>query len=83
MALLKSPKIIKEFTNGDSIREKAKNGTKQILRAGIDVATITAGIGYIGAIGMQKMGPIGSIAGMGLGAVIGNKISNKAQEYIS
>jgi len=83
MALLETPKIAKEFCNGDTISEKVENGSKQTLKAGINVAVMTAGIGYMGAIGAQKFGPIGSLVGMGAGAILGGFGSKKIQGYIS
>jgi len=83
MALLESPKIIKAFNNGDDIEEKIKNGGKQVLKSGINVAAITAGIGYAGAIGAQKLGPVGSLVGMGAGAIIGGYGSKKLQELVA
>lgn len=83
LALLEAPKIIKGFCNGDNITEKAGNGTKQTIKSAINVASITAGIGYLGALGMKKFGPTGSLVGMGLGAILGGTVSKKAQEFIS
>ena len=83
MALLELPKIVKAFNNGDNVEEKIKNGSKQILKSGINVAAITAGIGYAGAIGAQKLGPVGSLVGMGAGAIIGGYGSKKLQELVA
>lgn len=82
-ALLETPKLAKAFCKGDSISEKADNGVKQVVKSAINVASITVGIGYMGAIGAQKFGAIGSLVGMGLGAVIGGYGSKKIQEIIA
>lgn len=82
IALLETPQIAKEFCHGDSISEKAKNGAKQVLKSGMNVALTSAGIGYMGAIG-QKLGPFGSLVGMGAGAIIGGYGSRKLQDVIS
>lgn len=71
LALLEVPKII-----------KSDEKIKQTAKSAINVASITAGIGYCGAIGAKYGGSIGSLIGMGAGAIIGNKLSNKVQEAI-
>lgn len=83
MALLEIPQIISSFGEGDSALDKAENGAKQILKSGITVATVTAGIGYMGAIGSKYGGSAGSLIGMGIGAAIGGYGSKKLQEIIS
>lgn len=71
MGLFELPKIF-----------KSDKKVKQIAKSAINVATITAGIGYGGAIGSKCKGPIGSLIGMGLGAIVANKASEKAQNLI-
>lgn len=71
LALLEVPKIIK---SEDKIEQTAKST--------VNVVSITAGIGYGGAIGAKYGGATGSLIGMGLGAILGNKLSKKAQETI-
>ena len=82
MAVVELPQMIGAFCKGDNIFEKGENGAKQIAKSGINVAAITAGIGYMGAIG-AKFGPAGSLIGMGAGAIIGGYGSKKLQEFIS
>lgn len=74
MCLLELPKIIKSIKKNEIIKQTAKST--------INVASITAGIGYCGAIGAKYGGGIGSLVGMGLGAVVGSKISNNIQDFI-
>lgn len=82
-ALLETPRIAKAFCKGDGIFEKGENGSKQVVKSAINVASITAGIGYIGAIGHNKFGAIGSLVGMGAGAILGGYVSKKIQDAIS
>lgn len=83
LSVLELPKIIEEFNTGKTTGEKAGNGAKQILKAGINVASITAGIGYLGALGAKKFGSTGSIVGMGLGAILGSITSQNAQKILN
>lgn len=82
MGLLEAPKIIKSITQGNTIKDKAVSTGKQGVKSAINVASVTAGIGYMGALGAKFGGPAGSLVGMGLGAVLGSKISQKAQDVI-
>lgn len=83
MGLLEVPKIIHSMTKGDTVKEKAVSTGKQWIKSAVNVASITAGIGYMGALGAKYAGPTGSIVGMGLGAVLGSKLSQKAQRNIN
>ncbi len=74
IALLEVPKIFNAIQNGETVKQTAKSA--------INVASITAGIGYGGAIGAKHGGAIGSLVGMGFGAVLGCKLSQKTQELI-
>lgn len=71
IALLEVPKIFKSD-------EKIKQTTKSAL----NVASITSGIGYCGAIGSKHGGATGSLIGMGVGAILGSKLSEKTQQII-
>jgi len=71
IALLELPKI---FKSDEKIKQTAKSA--------MNVASITAGIGYCGAIGAKYGGSAGSLIGMGVGAILGCKLSTKAQEVI-
>jgi hypothetical protein len=82
LGLLEIPKLIKAFGKGDSVSENAGNGAKQVVKSGINLATVTAGIAYGGAFGAKKFGAIGSLVGMGIGAVVGAAGSNKLQDLI-
>lgn len=80
MTLLELPRIIHAINQSEGIDKKAKNGSKQVLKSIINVASITAGIGYMGAIGSRFGGPAGSLIGMGAGAILGGYGSHKLQE---
>lgn len=75
LSALEIPKIIKETSKGNSIKQTAKSS--------INVISTTAGIGYGGAIGAKYAGATGSLIGMGIGAILGGKISEKLQSVIS
>lgn len=83
MGALEVPKIIHSMTKGDTTKDKAVSSGKQCIKSAINIASITAGIGYMGALGAKYAGPTGSIVGMGLGAVLGSKLSQKAQKGIN
>ena len=74
LALIEVPKIINAISKGETIEQTAKSA--------VNVASITAGIGYGGAIGAKHGGAIGSLVGMGFGALLGGKLSEKVQEVV-
>ena len=82
MGLLELPKIVKETAKGDNFFEHIGNGAKQVVKSAKNVALTTAGIAIGGAIGAQHLGASGSLIGMGLGAIAGNKASNQLQTAI-
>ena len=60
--------LLKEISDGeDTIKATAKSA--------INLTSSIAGIGYGGAIGAKYFGPAGSLVGMGLGAIAGNKVA--------
>lgn len=71
MCLLELPKIF-----------KSDKRIKQVEKSAINVASITAGMGYGGAIGSKYGGGFGSLVGMGVGAILCNKLSQKIQQAI-
>lgn len=83
MGILEVPKIIHAINKDNTIKERTISTGKQTLKSAINVASITAGIGYMGALGAKYGGPTGSIVGMGLGAVLGSKLSQKAKKTIN
>lgn len=83
LALLELPKIFKAMGEGENIAEQTGNTAKQTVKSGINMAAITAGIAYGGAIGSKYLGPTGSLIGMGVGAIFGSLTSKKVQEVIS
>ncbi len=64
---LEAAHLIKEITEGE-------NALKSTIQSAIALTSSIAGIGYGGAIGAKYFGPIGSLVGMGIGAIAGNKI---------
>lgn len=83
LTALELPKILKSMGQGDNIAEQAGNTAKQTVKSGVNIASITAGIAYGGAIGAKKFGATGSIVGMGIGAITGAFASNKIQNLAS
>ena len=60
--------LIKEISDGENI-------LKSTAKSAINLTSSIAGIGYGGAIGAKYFGPTGSLIGMGIGAIAGNKMS--------
>lgn len=83
MAAFELPKIIKSMKKGDNVFEKTENTAKQTAKSAINVASLTAGIGYFGALGSKMHGNIGSLFGIGIGAMAGSYVSEKVQDLIS
>ncbi len=82
LAALELPKIFKAMNQGENISEQAGNTAKQAAKSGVNVTSILAGIGYCGAYGAKRFGAIGSLIGMGIGAVVGATASDKIQDII-
>lgn len=82
LGVLELPKIFKSTNKGENICEKALYTINQVEKSAINIVSLTAGIGYFGALGAKYAGPAGSLAGMGLGAIMGNKVSAKVQKAI-
>lgn len=80
MGVLELPKIIKSTFKGDDKKEKIQSFGAQLSKSALNVASVTAGMGYIGAIGAKKYGAFGSLVGMGLGVIFGAKFANFVQE---
>ncbi|MBE7712016.1 MAG: hypothetical protein E7Z92_07775 [Cyanobacteria bacterium SIG31] len=51
-----------------------ENIFKEIVKTAIQVSATLAGVGYLGAIGYKHLGTLGSLVGIGVGTIIGNKI---------
>lgn len=77
--LLELPSIIKAAQSDEGIGKKTENIVRQTFKSGVNVASTTAGIAYGGALGFKKFGPTGSLVGMGLGAILGNKLAKTVQ----
>lgn len=82
MGVLELPKIIKSITKGDDAQEKTKSFAKQVGKSSLNVFGVTAGMGYIGAIGAKKYGALGSLIGMGLGVIAGAGASKWIQNQL-
>ena len=65
---LEAAHLIKEISDGE-------NAIKATAKSAINLTSSIAGIGYGGAIGAKYFGPVGSLVGMGIGAIAGNNIS--------
>ena len=65
---LETAHLVKEISDGE-------NAIKSTAKSAINIVSSIAGIGYGGAIGAKYLGPVGSLVGMGLGAIAGNQVS--------
>ena len=65
---LEAAHVIKEITEGE-------NAIKATAKSAINLFSSIAGIGYGGAIGAKYFGPVGSLVGMGIGAIAGNQVA--------
>lgn len=83
LSLLEIPKVLNAMGDASNIAEQAGNTAKQTIKSGVNLASVTAGIAYGGAIGSKYGGPLGSLVGMGAGAVFGSLVSKNAQAAIS
>lgn len=81
LCLLETPAIVKSV-NGQDIKEKIKNSSRQMLKSFVYVFSMTAGIAIGGAYFNRKKAYAGSLFGMGLGSVIGGYVSKFAQDKI-
>lgn len=81
-SLVELPLIYKALKKGNNTKEKTKNTLKQTAKSAVTVTCLFAGFGYLGAIGSKHFKMFGSLAGMGLGAILGSKIAQKINTYI-
>ena len=65
---LEAAHLAREISDGENV-------LKSSVKSAISFASSLAGIGYGGAIGAKYFGPAGSLIGMGLGAIAGNKVN--------
>ena len=65
---LEAAHLIKEISDGENV-------IKSTTKSAINLVSSIAGIGYGGAIGAKYLGPVGSLVGMGLGAITGNQVA--------
>jgi len=70
LSAMEIPAIIKAFCKPESTKDKAINGSTQILKSSVNVSSILTGIGVFGSL-LKGRGPVGSLIGMGLGSVAG------------
>ena len=57
--------------NGENTKEKTKSFAIQSGKSALNVLSVSAGMGYLGAIGAKHGGALGSLLGIGLGAIAG------------
>lgn len=81
-SLVEVPLIYRASKKGNNVKEKAENTLKQTAKSAITVTCLFAGFGYLGAIGSKYFKVFGSLAGMGLGAIIGSKVAQKINKHI-
>lgn len=77
LCALEVPKVLKEMD-----KENDANTCKQIAKSAINIASISAGVAYGGAIGSKYGKGLGSLVGMGAGAILGSVASNAAQSAL-
>lgn len=82
-SLVEIPLIYRASKKGNNSKEKVDNTLKQAAKSAITVACLFAGFGYLGAIGSKYFKVLGSLAGMGLGAIIGTKVAQKINKNIN
>ncbi len=75
MGVLELPRLIKAFKKGKDTQEKISLSSKQAAKSSINVLSLAAGMGYLGAIGAKKFGALGSLVGIGIGAIAGAGLS--------
>lgn len=83
MGLLELPKIIKSLKKGDNSKDKAKSTAFQCGKSALNVLSVSAGMGYLGALGAKHFGALGSLVGMGLGVIAGAAASSGIQKELS
>jgi len=81
LSLLELPKVAKTFTAKKNTDNRFKSGLMQTIKSGIYVTSMLANIGIFGAL-LAGFGPAGSLIGMGIGSIIGTKISQKLNTLI-
>lgn len=81
-SLVEIPLIYRASKKGNNIKEKTESTLKQTAKSAITVACLFAGFGYLGAIGSKHFKVFGSLAGMGLGAILGTKVAQKINGFI-
>ncbi len=80
MGLLELPKVIKSLKKGDNSKDKAKSFAIQTGKSTLNVLSVSAGMGYLGALGAKRFGALGSLIGMGLGVLAGAGFSSGVQK---
>lgn len=81
-SLAEIPLIHRASKKGNNIKEKTESTLKQTAKSAITVTCLFAGFGYLGAIGSKYFKVFGSLAGMGLGAILGTKIAQDINKHI-
>jgi len=81
-SLVEIPLIFRASKKGGNTKEKTENILKQTAKSAITVASLFLGFGYLGATGSKYFKVFGSLAGMGLGAILGTKVAQKINQHI-
>ena len=83
-ALLEIPDIVNAVKNEEQKDKKIQAAGKQLLKSGINIASMVAGMAAVGAVLDRRFGAIGSLIGIGLGNYFGEKagtfVNNKLFE---
>ena len=83
-ALLEIPDIVNAVKNEEQKDKKLQAAGKQLIKSGINIASMVAGMAAVGAVLDRRFGAIGSLIGIGLGNYFGEKagtfVNNKLFE---
>ena len=83
-ALLEIPDIVSAVKNEEQKDKKIQAAGKQLLKSGINIASMVAGMAAVGAVLDRRFGAIGSLIGIGIGNYFGEKagtfVNNKLFE---
>ena len=83
-ALLEIPDIVSAVKNEEQKDKKIQEAGKQLLKSGINIASMVAGMAAVGAVLDRRFGAIGSLIGIGIGNYFGEKagtfVNNKLFE---
>ncbi|OGI18542.1 MAG: hypothetical protein A2287_06500 [Candidatus Melainabacteria bacterium RIFOXYA12_FULL_32_12] len=81
LGVFELPAIIKAFGQEKNDKSKLHNGITQITKSSINVSSLLAGIGTVGAV-LAKYGSAYSMLGMGLGSILGSLLASKINKIV-